>query len=80
MLLLNITYASHRFDCGVFTMLHMQHWEGKILKPFCMVRNKHLRFLRKCFDASNIHLGIYYYYKLLPNFSFFEYLMHAENA
>ncbi|XP_071678537.1 uncharacterized protein [Lolium perenne] len=24
------------FDCGVFTMLHMQHWEGKILKPFCM--------------------------------------------
>lgn len=24
------------FDCGVLTMLHMEHWEGKILKPFGM--------------------------------------------
>uniref|UniRef100_A0ACD5UBS7 Uncharacterized protein n=1 Tax=Avena sativa TaxID=4498 RepID=A0ACD5UBS7_AVESA len=30
------------FNCGVHTMLHMKHWEGKILKPFCtkMIENR----------------------------------------
>jgi hypothetical protein len=48
-------------------MLHMKHWEGKILKPFCMVHTQCIRF------------STYSVLRKLPA-KFFSTMFHAENG